>query len=161
MINNGPVNEPTKARRSINLAAPFRGAGWTEKDQMFKAEQRLRFAVSVLLFQKRPQREPAMMPHERGWAESNDATGLLEPPAKIDIVTGFVVFGIETADIFKCQPMKRHITTGNVLGDCICEQNVTGSTRRCCHAGLDPILRGWSHIRTACSRVIAAHEGAD
>src|SRR6266404_3342600 len=38
MINNGPVNEPTKTRRSINLAAPFRGAGWTEKDQMFKAE---------------------------------------------------------------------------------------------------------------------------
>jgi hypothetical protein len=102
-----------------------------------------------------------MMPHDRGWAEGNHATGLLEPPAKIDIVTGFPVFGIETTDVFKCPPIKRHITTGNVLGDCICEQNMAGSARRCCHAGLDPIPCGWSHIWTAYSRVIAAHEGAD
>src|SRR5260370_1136132 len=95
VINNGPGNEPTKTLRSINLAPPFRGAGWAEKDQMFKAEQRFRFAVAVLLFQKRPQRKTAMMPHDRGWAESNHATGLLEPPAKIDIVAGFVIFGIK------------------------------------------------------------------
>ena len=88
---------------------------------MLKAEQRFRFAVAVLLFQKSPQRETAMVPHDRGRAKSNDATCLLKSPAKIDIVAGLVVFGIEATDVFKRPPIERHVTTRNVLGDYVCE----------------------------------------
>src|SRR5216110_3185464 len=48
-------------------------------------------------------------------AESNDATSLLKSPAKIDIVAGLVVLGIEAANVFKCPPIERHVTTGNVF----------------------------------------------
>src|SRR5438105_2826167 len=50
MINHRAVDEPTEARRSINLAAPFRCSGRAEEDQMFEAQQRFRFAIAVLLF---------------------------------------------------------------------------------------------------------------
>ena len=123
---------------------------------MLKAQQRFRFAVAILLFQKSPQCESAMMPHDRGRAESNDATSLLKSPAKIDIVAGLVVLGIEAADVFKCSPIERHVTTGNVLGDYVCEQNMAGPARRCCHTGLDPVLCRRGHVWPAHSSVMAA-----
>ena len=128
---------------------------------MLKTQQRFRFAVAILLFQKSPESESAMMPHDCGRAESNDATSLLQSPAKIDIVTGLVVLGIEAANVFKCPPVKRHVTTRNVFGDYVCEQNVAGTARRCCHAGLDPILCRRGHIWSAHSGIITAQQRAD
>src|SRR6266480_2868883 len=128
---------------------------------MLEAQQRFRFAVAVLLFQKSPQRETAMVPHDRGRAESNDATCLLKSPAKIDIVASLVVFGIEATDVFKRPPIERHVTTRNVLGDYVCEQNMAGPARRCRHTGLDPVLCRRGHVWPADSSVIAAQERAD
>src|SRR6202022_3210833 len=50
VINDRPVKKPAEPRRSVNLAAPLRGPGRTEKDQMLETKERFRFAVSVLLF---------------------------------------------------------------------------------------------------------------
>src|SRR2546429_8818123 len=128
---------------------------------MLKAEQRFRFAVAVLLFQKSPQRETAMVPHDRGRAKSNDATCLLKSPAKIDIVAGLVVFGIEATDVFKRPPIERHVTTRNVLGDYVGEQNMAGSARRCRHTGLDPVLCRRGHALFTHSTLNAPPKRAD
>ena len=50
MVDHWPIYEPTEAGRPINLAAPFRSAGWTEKDQVLETQQRLGFAIAILLF---------------------------------------------------------------------------------------------------------------
>jgi hypothetical protein len=52
VIDHRPVHEPAEARRPVDLTAPFRGPGWTEEDQMLETQQRLGFAVTILLFQK-------------------------------------------------------------------------------------------------------------
>ena len=160
MIDHGPVNEPGKARCSVNLTAPLRCAGWAKEDQMFEAEQRFRFAITILLFQKSPERKPPMVPHDRGGAKSNYAASLLKSPAKIDIITGLMIFDIEAADVFEGPSIERHVTTWDVLGDGVGEQNMAGTAGRCCDTGLDPIPRRRGRIRAAHSRIIATHERA-
>ena len=49
MIDHRPVDEPAKARRPVDLTAPFRGAGRTKKNQVFETKQRLGFAIPILL----------------------------------------------------------------------------------------------------------------
>src|SRR5581483_1512413 len=39
VINHRPVHEPAESRCPVYLPAPFRRACWSEKDQMFKAQQ--------------------------------------------------------------------------------------------------------------------------
>src|SRR3984893_1576377 len=161
VINNRPINEPTEAGRSINLAAPFRRAGWAEENQMFEAQQRFRFAVAVLLFQESAQGEAAMMPYDGGWAESDDATSLLKSPAKIDIVAGVLIFGIDPVDVLKGPSVEGHVTPGNMLRDCVREQNMARPTRRGGDTGLDPILRRRSDVGPAHSGIFVAHQRAD
>ena len=128
---------------------------------MFEAKERFRFAVTVLLFQKSLEREAAVMPDDRGRVERDDATGLLQAPAKIDIVTGLVILGIETADIFKRPAVEGHVAARNVLCNHVREQNMAGSARRRRDTSLDPILRGRSDIRSTHCGVIAVDERAD
>ena len=101
------------------------------------------------------------MPDDCRRTESNDPTGLLNPPAKIDVVTGFMVLGIETADAFKSPSIKGHVTAWNMLCDCIGKQDMAGATGRCRDAGLNPILRWWRHVRSAHARIIAAYQRTD
>ena len=101
------------------------------------------------------------MPNNRGRTKRDDATALLQTPAKIDIVAGLVIFGIEAADIFERPAVKRHVTSRNVLGDNVRKQHVRRSAGRAGHASLDPIFRRRRHIRSADARVIAANERAD
>src|SRR2546430_4007622 len=77
VIDDRPLDEPAKSRSAINLSAPFRGPGRSEENQMLEAQKRLGFAVTFLLFQKRAERESAMMPHDRRRTERNHAAGLL------------------------------------------------------------------------------------
>src|SRR5437660_274075 len=77
VIDDRSLDKPGKSRRAINLPAPFRGAGRSEEDEMLEAQKRFGFAVTFLLFQKRPEREPPMMPNDRGGTERNHAAGLL------------------------------------------------------------------------------------
>src|ERR1700730_3497031 len=102
-----------------------------------------------------------MMPYDGGRAESDDATSLLKSPAKIDIVAGLVIFDIEPTDVLKGPSVEGHVTAGNVLRDCVREQNMTRPARRCRDTGLIPMLRGRSHIGPAHSGIFVAHERAD
>src|SRR5205823_4085846 len=124
VVNYRSIDEPAEARRAVDLSAPFRGAGWAEKNQMFEPQQRFSFAVTFLLFQKRPEREAPMMPDDGRRTKRDDAAGLLQTPAKIDIVAGGVIFRIESANLFESPAIKRHVTAWNVLGDCVGKQNV-------------------------------------
>src|SRR5437667_9768872 len=97
------------------------------------------------------------MPDDCRRTKRNDPAGLLDPPAKIDVVTGFMVLGIETADAFKSPSIKGHVTAGNMLCDCIGKQDMAGPTGRCRDAGSNPILRWWGHVRAANARIIPAY----
>src|SRR4029450_6472523 len=126
---------------------------------MFETEQRFRFAIAVLLFQKSSQRKTAMVPDDRGRTERNHTTRLLKPPAKIDVIPGLMIFRIEAADALKRPPLERHVTTGNVFGNRVGQQNVAGTARSRCDTGLNPMVCRWRGGRAAHSRSAAAPEG--
>src|SRR5437867_9437749 len=122
---------------------------------MFKAQQRFRFAVTILLFQESAQREPPVMPDDRGRTEGNDPSSLLNSPAEIHVVAGLAIFGIEPAYTFESPTIKRHVTTGNMLGHFIGKQNMVWSARRRSNARLNPILCRRRDVWSAYSGVIA------
>src|SRR5438270_6931867 len=128
---------------------------------MFKAQQRIRFAVTVLLPQKSPKRKTPIVPHDRGRTEGNDPSSLLNSPAKIDVITCFAVFGVKAAHALKRPPIKRHVATRNMLGDHIGKQYMARSTGCRCNASLNPTF-GWRRdIRPTHSSVITAYKSAD
>src|SRR6266481_5452524 len=71
-----------------------------------------------------------MMPNNRGRTESDNAARLLQAPAKVDIVASLVIFRIKTADLFEGPAIKRHVTTRDMLGHGIGQQNVARPTGR-------------------------------
>ena len=102
-----------------------------------------------------------MMPNNRGRTESDNAARLLQAPAKIDIVASLVIFRIKTADLFEGPSIKRHVTTRDMLGHGIGQQNVARPTGRGGHARLNRVLRRRTHIGSANAGVIAAQKRAD
>src|SRR5438067_12169155 len=128
---------------------------------MFDAAQRLRFAIAILLSQKSAKSQTPIVPHGGSRSASDHPSSLLDSPAKIDVITCLAIFGIKPARTFKRPPVKGHVTTGNVLGNCISEQNMTWTARRRRNARLNPILCWRRDVRSANSGVIAAYECAD
>jgi hypothetical protein len=161
VINNRSINKPAEPRRAIDLTAPFCCAGRAEKDQMFKAQQRFRFAIAILLFHKSSQCKSAVMPDNRSWAERNYPATLLNSPAEIHVVAGLPIFRIEPTYAFEGPTVKCHVTTGNVLGDRVRKQNMVRPARRPGNAGLNPILRWRRNVWSAHSGVIATDKRAN
>src|SRR6266850_5246931 len=128
---------------------------------MFETEQRFRFAIAVLLFQKSSQRKTPMVPDDSGRTERNHTTGLLKPPAKIDVIPGLMILRIEAADTLKRPPLERHVTTGNMFGNGVGQQNVAGTARSRCDTGLNPMLCRWRDVRSAYSRIAAAQKSCN
>ena len=108
---------------------------------MFEAQQRFGFAITFLLFHERAQGEATMMPDDGRRAERDLTTGLLDAPAEINVIARFMVFGIESADVFKPPAVPRHVTPRDVLGDCVGKQHMARASRRCCDTSLHPVLR--------------------
>src|SRR6267378_1854469 len=100
------------------------------------------------------------MPHQRCGTEGDLVSGLLDSPAKIDVVAGPVILWIESADAFKRPAVPRHITAWNVFGHGVRQKNVTRSARRGGDASLHPIPRRRRNIRTADPRIITAQKRA-
>ena len=140
VINYRPIDEPTEARRAVDLSAPFRRAGRAEENQMLETQHRFRFAVTFLLFAKGVERETPMMPDDRGRTEGDVVACLLHAPAKIDVVAGLAIFRIEAADAFESPAIPGHVTTGNMFRDGVGEENVARPARRGGDAGLHPIF---------------------
>src|SRR5215203_4335854 len=128
---------------------------------MLKTQQRFRFAITVLLFQKSAQRKAAMMPDDRGRTERDYPSSLLNSPAEIDVVASLAILGIEPTYSFEGPTVKRHVTTRNMLGDCIRKQHMIWSSRRRRNARLNPILRRGRDVRSAYSGIIAADKRAN
>ena len=161
MVNHRAVHKPTEARRSVDLAAPFRSASRAKENQMFEAQQRFRFTVAILLFQESGKGKTPVVPDDCSWTECNDPSGLLDSPAKIDIIAGLAIFRIEAARGFKRPTVKRHVTAGNVFGDCVSKQNMTGAAGCRSNASLNPILCRRCDVRSANSGIIAAYKRAN
>src|SRR5207244_3204375 len=161
MINNRATKEPTETRRAVNLPAPFRSSGWPEKYEMLETQQRFRFAVTFLLFAKRAQGKTTMVPDDGSRAECDHAAGLLQTPAKVHVVTRCVIFRIEPPDIFESPPPKRHVTTRNVFGDGVGQQDVTRPTGRSGDTSLDPSFCRRRNIRTTHAPEVAVGECAN
>ena len=128
---------------------------------MFKAQQGFRFAIAVLLFQKSAQRKPSIMPDDSGRTERDYPSSLLNSPAEIHVVAGLAIFGIEPAYTFEGPTVKRHVTTGNMLGHCIGKQNMVWSAGRRSNARLNPILCRRRDVWSAYSGVIATDKRAN
>ena len=101
------------------------------------------------------------MPDNRGRAKRDDVAFLLQTPAEIDVVSGLAILDVEAADGIKGPAIKGHVTTGNVLGHGVGQQNVARSARRRRHAGLHPIFRRRRNVGAAHARVVAAEKRAD
>ena len=69
------------------------------------------------------------MPDETGGAEADVVSALLETPAHIDVVAGFSEYRIKSANVQQCPSVKRHVTSGNVLGQLVREHDVRRSAR--------------------------------
>ena len=83
-----------------------------------------------------------MMPDDRRRTEGDLVAGLLNAPAEIDVVARFAILDVEAADCFESPPIPRHVTAGDVFGDCVSEQDVARTARRGGDARLHPILGG-------------------
>ena len=128
---------------------------------MFKAQQRFRFAVAVLLFQKSSKGEPSIMPDYCGRAKRDNPSSLLNSPAEVHVVASLPIFGIEPAYTFEGPTVKCHVTAGNVLGDRIRKQNMVWSAGCRSDARLNPILCRWRDVWSAYSGVIATDKRAN
>src|SRR5262245_60743361 len=101
------------------------------------------------------------MPNDRRRTERDYPAGLLNSPAEIHVVASLAIFGIESADPFEGPTVKRHVTTGNMLGDRIRKQNMIRPSGRGSNACLNPILRRRRDVWSADSSVIATHKRAN
>ena len=128
---------------------------------MFEAQERFGLAVPFLLFAKSAESETAVMPDQGGWAKRDLMSGLLNPPAEIDVITSFVILRIESTDTFKGPAIPSHVTTRNVFGYRIRNQDVTRTARRCRNAGLHPIPRRWGNVWPPYPSIITAQQRAD
>src|SRR5205085_6994242 len=160
VVNNWPVDEPAETRRAVDLPAPFRRAGRPEKNQMLEAKKRFCLAVAFLLFAKRAQSETTVMPDDGRGTEGDLVSGLLDAPAKIDVVAGLVILGIEAADTFKDPAIPRHVAAGDVLGHGVGKEHMTRPAGSGRDTRLHPILRGRRNIRSPNARVIATQKRA-
>src|SRR5205823_13615922 len=94
VINYRAIDEPAEAWRAINLSSPLRRSGWSEKNEMFEAQEGFGFPVTFLLFAERTQSETAMVPDNGSRTERDDATTLLQTPAEINVIASGVIFRI-------------------------------------------------------------------
>src|SRR5437764_3045709 len=117
VINYRAIDEPAEAWRAVNLSSPLRCSGWSEKNEMFKAQERFGFAVTLLLFAERTQGETAMVPDDGRGTKRDDAAALLQTPAEINVIASGVIFRIKAAEIFKSPAPKCHVTARDVFGD--------------------------------------------
>src|SRR5437016_12896485 len=100
------------------------------------------------------------MPNERCRTKSDLVSGLLDPPAKIDVGASLVILWIESTDVLKRPAIPSHITTRNVFGHRICQEDMTRSAGCGGDAGLHPIARRRGNIRTTDPRIVSAQERA-
>src|SRR5262245_3631027 len=128
---------------------------------MFEAQQRFRFAVAVLLFDKSTQRESPIMPNDRSRTERDYPTSLLNSPAEIHVVASLAIFGIESAYTFEGPPVKCHVTTGNVLSDGTGTTTLVWSAGRGSKARLNPIWCWRRNFWSADAAVIATAKRAN
>src|SRR5438105_2350636 len=99
--------------------------------------------------------ESPMMPNDRGRAKGNYASGLLQAPAKIHVISGFAIFRIETAGIFKGPAPKSHITAGDVFRDGVGQEHMARSARRRSHTCLNPITRRGRYVWSSHAGIVA------
>src|SRR4029450_705871 len=91
-------------------------------------QEGLSLAIVFLLFPIGPHRVTAMVPDHGSRMESQCPAALLQPPAHVDIVAGNAELRIKPLYGLEGGLPKRHVTSRNVLGLLVREQDVDRAT---------------------------------
>ena len=82
---------------------------------MLEVEERLRLAVAHLLLEIGADRVSSEVPDDCDRAEADRIAGVLQAPAKIDVVAGGGIEDVEAADLLQHGLLEGHVAAGNVL----------------------------------------------
>src|SRR4029079_13803345 len=96
---------------------------------MFEQKQCFGFAVASLLIQIVFRTLSAVVPKDSALCECNPLTRLLQTPTDVDIVTRLSKLRVKTIDLLERFAAKRHLPTGDVLGQLIASQHVRRLSR--------------------------------
>src|SRR5262245_20933016 len=129
MINERGPREQSREGRGVNSSAPKPASKVVVVFGMFADEKRLGFAITNLLPQISPDVGPPIVPDEPSVAETNFETGILQPPAKIHIISGLAENWIEHSALLECGLTNGHVATGNVLGLTIRQEHMSRAAR--------------------------------
>ena len=155
MINHWLVDEPRKARGTVNLTFPLGGAGWSEEDQVFEAKEGFCLSIPLLLLSESLQGETAIMPDNGRRAKGDHLSLLLKAPAEIHVVAGLSVFRIEAPNFFKGPSVKGHIAARDMFRNDVGEEYMARAAWCRRNACLMPVLRGRGDVRTADASIVA------
>src|SRR5262245_8337689 len=109
MIDDRPIHEPSKTRRTIDLAFPLRGAGRAKENKMPETEERFGFSIPLLLLSESGQREAPVVPDNSRRTKADDLALLLQTPAKIHIIASLAVLRIKSTDFLERPLVKSHV----------------------------------------------------
>ena len=128
---------------------------------MLERELRLGPAVAHLLAEVGADGVAAVVPDERGGAESDRVSPVLEAPADVDVVAGRVELRVEPADVGQRAPAERHIAARDVLGGLVVEEHVRRPAGCGGDGGGDDVGRGRRDVRPPDGDAPAVHERLD
>ena len=128
----------TRAHRltCINTTLPYGPTTPAKPFRVILHQQCLCLAILILLREITPQRCTSPVPHKSGCREPHAEASLLQAPAEIDIVTSDQITFTKTTNRLQYLFSNRKVTSRQMLGLIIIEQNM----RRC------SLRRGHHHL---------------
>src|SRR5215207_8078075 len=111
-----PLPDERRGQRVVDASAPTCRPGWGKALGMTCLDQRLAAAVLALLAQVVAQAPPPPVPDERRRMEADLPVAVEDLPARVHVVPGLGVDGVEPADLGENEFPKGHVAAGDVLG---------------------------------------------
>src|SRR5579859_76920 len=100
------------------------------------------------------------MPDEPRGAEAKFITGLLQAPAKVDVIARLTENRIEVSNLFQGAFEESHVATGDMFGLAVGEHDVGGAAGRNHDGGGDGGVFGGKQVGAADAGELAARQRA-
>src|SRR5216117_4044380 len=134
MVNDWLAHLQPQFCARVDSPFPQTAAKRVEIFWMFSHQQRFGLAVSLLLLKVIAHRGTTIVPHERRRAEAKPIAALLQSPANVHVIAGFVKNWIEPAYLVERRSEEGHIAAGDVLGQTVGQHHVSRTARRYHHS---------------------------